>query len=66
MILLQAPIHDIYLHTSRQFDHKPGYIVLYGLEVTRCATRAEAVRKFAQCLDHAEECETGDRPIFGG
>jgi len=64
MILMQAPTHNLYLHTARQFDQKPGYVLIYGLEVTRPATRADAVKRFAQCLDHAEECETGTRPVY--
>lgn len=65
MILMQASTHDLYLHQARQFDQNPGYVLLYGLEVTWYQDRRAAVRRFAQCLDHAEECETGLCPIYG-
>lgn len=64
MILMESAPNNLYLHHARQFDGRPAYVLVYGLEVTRFASRANAVRGFARCLDHAEECETGERPIF--
>ena len=61
MIIMQADVHNLYLHQANQFDYQPGYILVYGLEVTHMLNRVQAVRRFAQCLDHAEENE----PIYG-
>lgn len=65
MILLQAPIHNLYLHSARDNNGRPRYLIVYGLQVARWSKRLNAINAFARQLDHAEECETGHRPIFG-
>ena len=64
MILLQMPTADIFLHQSRNYLGKPEYVLIYGLEVKKFTIRSQAIKRFAEAVDHAEEYETGDRPIY--
>lgn len=65
MIIMASEAHNLYLIEAKDYIGELQYLRIYGLETSRYTSRFKAVRDFAHCLDHAEECEGHGRPIYG-